>query len=198
MKNLTLFVLTIILQIWINLQFIKTMINCGTKCFPRWYEPWNVWSPSKCMYSDKKRLPEMGLFMWINVSHFLPPKCCPTEVHAPHLPNNIFIAKYIIPAHPLRSSRVQITPNRYIVYQIIWIYLKYIFIHTKVSHENTAYNSIFNFSVTHYSLWLLLHRHCHLLCVESVCCIELKREIKLLLLLVCNLHHLWIVLWRKS
>ena len=89
-----------------------------------------------------------------------------------------------------RSSRVQITPNRYIVYQIIWIYLKYIFIHTKVSHENTAYNSIFNFSVTHYSLWLLLHRHCHLLCVESVCCIELKREIKLLLLLVCNLHHL--------
>ena len=110
--------------------------------------------------------------------------------HAPNLPNNIFIAKYIIPAHPLRSSRVQITPNRYIVYKIIWIYLKYIFIHTKVSHENTAYNSIFNFSVTHYSLWLLLHRHCHLLCVESVCCIELKREIKLLLLLVCNLHHL--------
>ena len=89
-----------------------------------------------------------------------------------------------------RSSRVQITPNRYIVYKIIWIYLKYIFIHTKVSHENTEYNYVLNFSVTYYSLLLLLHRHCHLLCVESVCCIELKREIKLLLLLVCNLHHL--------
>ena len=55
-------------------------------------------------------------------------------------------------------------------------------------------NIILFSAVTHYSLWLLLHRHCHRLCVESVCCIELKREIKLLLLLllVCNLHHLFI------